>query len=412
MSIEDINYLKENSIIEAYTFLVDSKQRNKKLYPTPSEYVIEFSTPFRHVIGIEVVDVSIPKTMYNIDQTNNKLYYYIASTEDDNKVNIIINKEGIEEYDKSMFNVLEVPPGDYRIETLVDKLRSLLKNIDLDIAQVSVPADLTNKIYFRSSKPFLLDMQQSTIREVLGFDLYTTENDTTKYKYMSYNSKIGFEQLYHSFYNTETGRYNIYSPGMMYLLGSKYIKLRCPEIEAYLYTSLAYSKYSLGLAKIRVNNYGYNDEKTSFLKIPIKEFHPIGKLSKMTLRFETDDGELYDFKGVNHNIMIAIYYYVPKPQNTLMPSILNPDYDPNFIAYQYKQEEQETESDSENDFSRDNINIYKTRKSNYDKEGIAFKNKLIANTYKKQQDKKDIQNAYLNRRINNIKYASSTEESD
>lgn len=412
MSIEDINYLKENSIKEAYTFLVDSKQRNKKLYPTPSEYVIEFSTPFRHVIGIEVVDVSIPKTMYNIDQTNNKLYYYIASTEDDNKVNIIINKEGIEEYDKSMFNVLEVPPGDYRIETLVDKLRSLLKNIDLDIAQVSVPADLTNKIYFRSSKPFLLDMQQSTIREVLGFDLYTTENDTTKYKYMSYNSKIGFEQLYHSFYNTETGRYNIYSPGMMYLLGSKYIKLRCPEIEAYLYTSLAYSKYSLGLAKIRVNNYGYNDEKTSFLKIPIKEFHPIGKLSKMTLRFETDDGELYDFKGVNHNIMIAIYYYVPKPQNTLMPSILNPDYDPNFIAYQYKQEEQETESDSENDFSRDNINIYKTRKSNYDKEGIAFKNKLIANTYKKQQDKKDIQNAYLNRRINNIKYASSTEESD
>jgi hypothetical protein len=95
-----------------------------------------------------------------------------------------------------------------------------------------------------------------------------------------------------------------------------------------------------------------------------------------------------------------------------MPSILNPDYDPNFIAYQYKQEEQETESDSENDFSRDNMNIYKTRKSNYDKEGIAFKNKLIANTYKKQQDKKDIQNAYLNRKIENIKYASSTEESD
>ena len=74
MSIEDINYLKANSIKQSYTFLIDSSLRDKSLYPKPSEYTIEFSEPFKNVIGIEVLDVTIPKTMYNIDYNNNKLY--------------------------------------------------------------------------------------------------------------------------------------------------------------------------------------------------------------------------------------------------------------------------------------------------------------------------------------------------
>ena len=357
MSIEDINYLKQNSIKQSYTFLVDSKSRDRRVFPDPSSYAVEFTTPFRNVIGIEVVDVSIPKTMYNIDYNNNRIYYYISPSDDELKLDIHTDEFGNYIYDKTLFSYIELSPGDYITSTFIDEIRIKLSlaNISLDMIPVDTPAELTNLIYFRCDKPFILDMHQSTMSEILGFDTYTKMNEPPsfrgqkKYTYVSYNDNFGLEKLYHSVQNTVDANnfHTIYAPGMMYLLGNKYIVLKCPEIEQHMYRSLSYSKYNLGLAKIRVNNYGFNDEKTSFLKVPVREFHPIGKLSRMTLRFETDNGNLYDFKGVNHNIVFALYYYEPKYENIVKHSRLNPDYNPNYINYLYTQEEQEGESDDD-----------------------------------------------------------------
>ena len=380
MSIEDINYLKKNSIKQSYTFLVDSKDRDRRIHPNPSEYTIEFTVPLRNVIGMELIDVSVPKTMYNIDSNNNRLYYFIAPDIEHNKI-IDINDENMKvSYDKNMFSYIEIPIGDYTTNTFIARFRAILQDsgIELDINAVDTPADLTNIVYFRSSKPFILDMHQSTIAEVLGFDTHTTPKESTKYSYVDYNNKIGYEKLFHSKPNN-TGQYVVYAPGMMYILGNKYLLLRCPEIEAHLYRSLAYTKYNMGLAKIRINSYGYNDEKTSFLKVPAREFHPIGKLSKITIRFETDTGVLYDFKGVNHNLVFAVYYYEPKQENVVRDSVLNPEYKADIMTYLYKQEEQEGESDEEDeDYSRDNIEIYKKRELEYGLQGIENKNKTIA----------------------------------
>jgi hypothetical protein len=409
MSIEDINYLKENSIRQSYTFLVDSSSRDRTVHPDPNEYVLEFSTPFRNVIGVEVVDVSIPKTMYNIDYNNNKLYYYIAPSEEENHINIILDNDGNETYDKSIFSVLEIPPGDYNINSFLEKIRALFVTnaIPLDLVAVDTPADITNLLYFRSQRPFILDMRQSTLAELLGFDLYTSSklvvNRTglQRYRLADYNTKPGFEKLYHSYGGgNSVGMNTVYAPGMMYLLGDKYVVLKCPEIEEHLYRSLAYSKYNMGLAKIRLNSYGYNDEKTSFLKVPTREFHPIGKLSKMTMRFETNLGELYDFKGVNHNFVIAIYYYEPKNINKVIQSKLNPDYNPNFIEYMYTQDEQDGESDDDEDeFSRDNLQLYKKRELQYDQKGIDNKNIALAYNKKKESDETGSQYTSIQRHL-------------
>jgi len=388
MSIEDINYLRKSSIKQSFTFLIDSRNRDRNIYPDPSYYVVDFTVPFKNVIGMEVIDVSIPKTMYNVDYNNNRLYYYLADSNDieENKVTITYDDNGNEIYDTSKFSYVDIPPGDYVTSTFIDKFRSVLisKNIfpKLDMNGVDTPADLTNLIYFKSAKPFILDMHRSTIAELLGFDTYTKESDGNKYKFMhEYNKKEGFQKLFHSTL-ASNGEHVLYAPGMMYLIGYKYLVLRCPEIEQHLYRSLSYSKESLGLAKIRINSYGYNDEKTSFLKVPVREFHPIGKLSRISLKFETDTGELYDFKGVNHNIVFAIYYYEPKQENVVKSSILNPEYDPDFVNYMYKHDEQEGESDEDDeddeDFSRDNIEIYKKRELEFNKKGIENRNKMIA----------------------------------
>jgi hypothetical protein len=84
MSIEDINYMKENSIKQAYTFIVDSSDRDRYMYPNPNNYVVNFATPFKNIIGLEIIDASIPRAMYTIDVDNNNIYYYIGNNDDDN----------------------------------------------------------------------------------------------------------------------------------------------------------------------------------------------------------------------------------------------------------------------------------------------------------------------------------------
>jgi hypothetical protein len=83
MSIEDVNYMKENSIKQSYTFMIDSFDRDRNMYPDPNNYVVNFSTPFKNIIGMEIIDASIPRAMYTIDVDNNEIYYYIGNDADD-----------------------------------------------------------------------------------------------------------------------------------------------------------------------------------------------------------------------------------------------------------------------------------------------------------------------------------------
>jgi hypothetical protein len=620
MSIEDINYMKDNSIKQSYTFIIDSFDRDRDMYPNPNNYVVNFSTPFKNIIGMEIIDASIPRTMYTIDIDNNEFYYYIGNDTDDeiiekgiqinnnanlilknwnntsissyleisgdryailnnsinlyniynnvvniggttvgltfnlcirplidnynNKYNIIdfsydhvylndtetdiifknisinvekdidntyiltfavgsINKTlkininnyiniywsilntswniGIFDINNALIvyneflncdkiynvfytkkyigkkhdnlsiwgtNILQIKdfkiynvamttynimlsyinvvspqiniipvwfkmneivnntiinsgnsstinyidifkkitiiPGDYTFKTFISKFNDLLDKDEIEIMfkETSTPAELTNLIDIYSKMPLLIDMKRSTISENIGFDLYPTQNNEDKYiskQYTNSNSVLAkmFYSRFNTDYNIETpiNKYIITSPGIVYFIGNKYIILRCPEIEEHLYRSLSYSNYTLGLAKFRVDSVGINSEKLFITKIPVREFHPIGKLSRITLRFETNKGLLYDFKGINHNIIFAIFYYEPIQKNIPKTSILNPEYKMNYLDYLYKQEEIEGDSDDNDDiedFSRDNINDYKIKEQLYNESGVKL----------------------------------------
>ena len=60
MSIEDIDYLYENSIKESVITLIDSSTRNKLLYPKSNSYTINFEESFKYVYGVEILEASIP----------------------------------------------------------------------------------------------------------------------------------------------------------------------------------------------------------------------------------------------------------------------------------------------------------------------------------------------------------------
>lgn len=387
MSIEDISYLKKFSKKQSYTFLIDSKDRDKNVHPYANNYVVNFSVPFKNVIGLEVIDASIPRTMYNVDVHNNLLYVYMASAEEDPYIRYgmretVTDSEGKTVPYTELFRKIEIEPGDYTGITFISAFNKYMNTlgIDLNIKAYSTPPDLTNLIQFYSqSSAFILDMKRSTIFEILGFDLNIEQAENTKhvdkrrYVYIDYyKDKPQFERMYHSTFNSTLSQNILVSPGIMYFMGHKYIILRCPEIEEHLYRSLSYSKYNLGLAKFRISSYGYNDERVVVTKLPIREFHPIGKLSRLTFRFETNDGSLYDFKGVNHNIVYAVYYYEPLQNDYPTASILNPEYKMNYLEYMYEQEEVEGDSDDEDEFSRDDIEKYKNREIEYSEDGIKL----------------------------------------
>ena len=394
MSIEDINYLKKNSKKQSYTFLVDSKDRDKSIYPYPNSYVIDFTVPFKNVIGLEVIDASVPRTMYNVDLHNNVMYIYIGSGDNDLYTRFgmrenVVDKNGNTVPYTEVFQKIEIDPGDYTGSTFISAFNKIMDNlsIDLKMKAYSTPPELTNLIQFYSeTSAFILDMKRSTIFENLGFDLNLNPSENLKspdkrlYTYMDYyKDKPQFEKMYHSTFNNISQQNIIISPGIMYFMGHKYIILRCPEIEEHLYRSLSYSKYNLGLAKFRISSFGYNDERVVITKLPIREFHPIGKLGRLSFRFETSDGSLYDFKGVNHNIVFAVYYYEPIQNDYPTSSILNPEYKMNYLDYMYKQEEIEGDSDEEDEFSRDDIEKYKKRENEFSEEGVKLQQYLTYN---------------------------------
>ena len=79
MSVEDIRYLKNNSIRQSFIALIDSSRRDLMAYPEPNSYTIELDIPIKNVVGIEIIESSVPRTMYSVDKYNNTFYYYIHS---------------------------------------------------------------------------------------------------------------------------------------------------------------------------------------------------------------------------------------------------------------------------------------------------------------------------------------------
>ena len=515
MSIEDIDYLKENSVKNNYIFFSDSKNRDKIAYPTPSEYTITFIQPFRNVYSIDILDASIPRTEYFVESYTNSITFQIAN---------------------NSYTTVYVDVGNHNSLSLSDILtHTLIQNvngIDVNIicTDVSSPASIRGTFKFECSMSFSFDMSRSTIAEILGFDQIANPTNENKYSwtppvngnYQIFNSINGFRDyetffngpstllsdklyplydkniicqkiymgttdgiltqislpigslfkyapttdgferyiqwylyshdktndaplyilssgdIYVSYingnisnsptlstsdvvpgsitnsifmdiinknivliantyywfafsYSTTTvsdytdGTYGLYydnskndgsiisnntiskishdggdtwevisqfennslncniaiypinyvltSPGLYSFVGQRYILLRCTEIDEHLLRSLSVGVNSLGLAKFKMGVLGFSDDRFDFSNVPEREFHPIGKLSRLSLRFERPDGTLYDFKGVNHTITFVIRYYTPTQKIKFTKSILNENYNADYVQY-------------------------------------------------------------------------------
>ena len=162
--MEDIDYLRANSERASYMFYVDSSQRDRTMYPNPNEYAIQFTTPFKNVYAIEVVDASIPRTQYNVESDTNTLVYKI---------------DGI-------VKTIHIDIGDYTTDTLIFELNSKC-NDDIIVEHLSAPSEKRKQLLFYSNRVFSFLIDMSTLGHVLGFNTPDI-NQTIDNKY-TYHAK-------------------------------------------------------------------------------------------------------------------------------------------------------------------------------------------------------------------------------
>ena len=361
MSIEDVDYLYKNSIKESSIVLIDSSKRNKNIYHSPNSYTIDFNEPFKYVYGIEVIDSSVPRTMYIIDSNNDTLVFYTKSSNGEESITI--------------------DHRDYTLDDLISeinvKLSESSNSTELKAIQaypLTIPSSDASKIFFSNSNTgttenedfFYILAFKSNMAETVGLDENSisgsadynqfTSNDNQYSNIASTNNitTYGTDNIINRTFKSgigkgDDGKYeiatsfsdkqNIQMPGLVNLLGDRYVKLRSNTIEQHLHNSISNSKNALGLGLFKLGVSGYVDSRFDFINVKYRDFHPIGKLTSIDFRFETLDDTLYDFKGINHHFLLNIKFYTPIQKREQVDYVLNPNYNPNLIEYKKLQYE-------------------------------------------------------------------------
>jgi hypothetical protein len=247
--------------------------------------------------------------------------------------------------------------GNYTVATLLLQLQEKMRDAGIDVTSASNGTiDKQGIFMFTSDRDtrFMFCISSSTCGDLLGFDLLAdvatndTPLDKRGYTAVSFGSdeRPFFMSIMKYSETALTVGMSIKAPGIANMLGVRYITLRCNEIEQHMSNVGKYGKLSTGIGVFKLASASEVAQlRFDFVSLIRRPFHPIGRLTRMTLRFEMTDGSLYDFKGINHQLLITLKYYSPSPATMpgggatiqLKRSVLNPDYDPDFNRYLLRQ---------------------------------------------------------------------------
>lgn len=167
--MDDVQYLLKHAKEESYLFLVDSRMRDTAVHATPSEYEISFSSPFRNVFGLDLMDATVARTEYIVDTTTNTLEYAMgqpASLADWNQGAWTAGRK----------RTITLEPGDYNLPQFVEQLNAKLAAMAelhsepaIKAAPVTNPSEISNKVVLTCSQAFVLLMAGSSLRWTMGF---------------------------------------------------------------------------------------------------------------------------------------------------------------------------------------------------------------------------------------------------
>lgn len=271
-----------------------------------------------------------------------------------------------------------IETGNYTVTSLLTELNSRLVPTSIFTALSTSTSEVTKQGKLRLSHTqttrIIIWPPACPAAAVLGYDLRADATDTSTvpvglrpYNIVPFGAgPPAYMSVLRYLNATLVGNY-LDAPGLINMLGSPYITLRCPEIESHMNQIGKYDNtYSTGVGVFKMSGTNIVSQvRFDYVNLIRKPFHPIARFPRMTLRFENSDGTLYNFKGINHQLLITIKYYTEQPRNSLhsqfagdagasgaegtllhggginqggggggyIPSVLNPDYDPDFVRW-------------------------------------------------------------------------------
>lgn len=264
--MDDVAFLSANAAVESFLVLISSSKRDVSLYPNPAEFVVHFNIPFRNIVGVDLLDVCMTPSELGVP---------------DGLFGVIDGE------------ALTVPSATYDAASLVTAFNQVSKNVALALSA-------ERKMTLVGNSTFYLESVGPLGRQ-LGFVAGPS----------SASNEIRALQ----------------KPE---LVRSKYVVIRCPEVEALLNRGRLSDDWcapGLGLVKF----YDFNFDRYPSQKFP----HPLGSLGRLTFRIERPDGTLYD--SGEHTLLLAIRCLLPAAHQGL-PRVLNPAYDVDATRYRASQQ--------------------------------------------------------------------------
>ena len=367
--------LQTNQIIEEYFFFTFNnikyavRNTNNNLIDiiTAGEFSIEFNND-------ETIDL-IYFTSYNI---NLPTFTSIISAN-----TFIISIKNI---------IGSISIGNYNILTIINALNDSMNPL-VDIATTTAAPAQEAKMFFSSSSQIYFNGNVGNLSKSLGFDTYPALSQYNNINFVGCTIGDNF-QIFGGIYDASIPGYKIVSPGLITLLGERFSILRIQEIEDHLYGSYAYMGMTpgIGLFKMASAFGGITNLRFDYTTLITKPFHPIGKLSRLSIQWETSTpGKLYDFKGVNHQLLALIKYYVPSVKLKYSRSILNPNYDPDVMKYMANNRTIQNREDSDDEEEFDDDNYYQTYKKELDKYEYSSSDEEENKEESSEESEQDIQ---------------------
>ena len=268
--------------VTSQLLLIDS---NNKSNPsdTNSKYTVDMPENFQYVTSVQLVDYKIPVCNYNITEYNNYIFFYenpICGEDEDLENSYLNRRRSSGGYsDRSERLSATIKCGKYTISDLLKHLSHAMSAVSENKYRYILLVDnITGYITIKtkSSKSFDIDFSddRSLMHKVLGFNnkMYSCRS--------SYTSDKAFD-----------------------LEGSKFISISITTNNDTAFKKVVSTgNASNGCFTIIPTDENYFNDNV-FMKV---DFNPAISFGKLTLEFRDDDGNLFNFNGRDHYLLLDV----------------------------------------------------------------------------------------------------------
>uniref|UniRef100_A0A6C0BQ26 DUF5901 domain-containing protein n=1 Tax=viral metagenome TaxID=1070528 RepID=A0A6C0BQ26_9ZZZZ len=263
---DNIKYIK---------YLIDSRDRNKTVFPSSSTYDVDLYQNLNNIVSLELMLADVPFSRYLIHKHNNTLHYSTGTTTEE--------------------NVVTIEEGDYEndINSIITALDTALPN------GMNITLNTKNKkVTFTSDTQFTLNFKGNTVNNLNNPG---SNNMDVSMKSNSIGKVIGFGiDNYTSINNISKSNYEIVSPYPISFNIEKYIVMRVKRAKVYT----ANNKPMDDCFAI-LNNTSNCEPNNNYVTSVVKHFNPpLSDFKKLSITFYDYYGNIYDFNNRDHHFQM------------------------------------------------------------------------------------------------------------